>query len=327
MDLLATARPTALEHLAGLDSLKSDVQSWYQNEYETGQSNAPQALLFYGPPGTGKTSAAYVIARTMLGEDFNSVNFIESNASDDRGISYIREELKFAMRSKPLGVSRKVILLDEADGLTTQAQDAMRQLIEKYSGNAMLILTCNELEKIRPAIRSRCSVYEFKPVSPKAGAERLGRVLVECGEMYGEMYGGTEGHNLLRKLVELMNGDLRACIMFLDSIDLADLEERVDMLEAMTEDNSALLATQGDWHKLRLNLHGLLRAGKSLNQVLFGFYRNIYQHFDDEEVLENIWDVMSVYGDVMTHRHTWAGDDYSYCDYMVAKMKKEVKTE
>jgi len=300
------------------------VQSWYQNEYETGQSNAPQALLFYGPPGTGKTSAAYVIARTMLGEDFNSVNFIESNASDDRGISYIREELKFAMRSKPLGVARKVILLDEADGLTTQAQDAMRQLIEKYSGNAMLILTCNELEKIRPAIRSRCSVYAFKPVSPVDGAWRLVEILPD------ERSSSDETRELfvkLRKLVELMNGDLRACIMFLDSIDLDDLDERLDMLEAMTEDNSALLATQGDWHKLRQNLHGLLKAGKSLNQVLFGFYRNIYQHFDDEEVLENIWDVMSVYGDVMTHRHTWAGDDYSYCDYMVAKMKKEVKTE
>ena len=322
MDLLATARPTALEHLAGLDSLKSDVQSWYQREYETGQNDAPQALLFYGPPGTGKTSAAYVIARSMLGEDFNSVNFIESNASDDRGISYIREELKFAMRSKPLGVARKVILLDEADGLTTQAQDAMRQLIEKYSGNAMLILTCNEFEKIRPAIRSRCSMYEFKPVSPEAGAKRLYDVV--WPHMNVE---DIEGMERLQRLVELMNGDLRACIMFLDSIDPNALGERVDMLEAMTEDNSALLATQGDWHKLRLNLHGLLRAGKSLNQVLFGFYRNIYQHFDDEEVLENIWDVMSVYGDVMTHRHTWAGDDYSYCDYMVAKMKKEVKTE
>tara|TARA_R110002020_G_scaffold121229_5_gene275726 strand:+ start:127 stop:1038 length:912 start_codon:yes stop_codon:yes gene_type:complete len=303
------------------------VQSWYQREYETGQNDAPQALLFYGPPGTGKTSAAYVIARSMLGEDFNSVNFIESNASDDRGISYIREELKFAMRSKPLGVSRKVILLDEADGLTTQAQDAMRQLIEKYSGNAMLILTCNELEKIRPAIRSRCSVYEFKPVSPEAGGGRLEQILFENEGRGGHEMPDNLYRPQLRELVELMNGDLRACIMFLDSIDLADIEERVDMLEAMTEDNSALLATQGDWHKLRLNLHGLLRAGKSLNQVLFGFYRNIYQHFDDEEVLENIWDVMSVYGDVMTHRHTWAGDDYSYCDYMVAKMKKEVKTE
>ena len=327
MDLLAVARPTTLEHLAGLDSLKSDVQSWYQREYETGQNDAPQALLFYGPPGTGKTSAAYVIARSMLGEDFNSVNFIESNASDDRGISYIREELKFAMRSKPLGVTRKVILLDEADGLTTQAQDAMRQLIEKYSGNAMLILTCNELEKIRPAIRSRCSVYEFKPVSPEAGGGRLEQILFENEGRGGHEMPDNLYRPQLRELVELMNGDLRACIMFLDSIDLADIEERVDMLEAMTEDNSALLATQGDWHKLRLNLHGLLRAGKSLNQVLFGFYRNIYQHFDDEEVLENIWDVMSVYGDVMTHRHTWAGDDYSYCDYMVAKMKKEVKTE
>ncbi|MHA1662978.1 MAG: AAA family ATPase [Candidatus Thorarchaeota archaeon] len=311
MELLSAAQPIVLGDLAGLDSLKRDVQSWLDND------SWPQALLFRGPPGTGKTSAAYVIARTVLGEHHNSVNFIESNASDDRGISYIRDELKFAMRSKPLGVPRKVILLDEADGLTTQAQDAMRQLIEKYSKNAMLILTCNEMEKIRPAIRSRCSVYEFKPVSPKAGADRLQYILPNM-----------EAHLIvdLAKLVELMNGDLRACIMFLDSIDLADLEERVNMLEAMTEDNSALLATQGDWHKLRLNLHGLLKAGKSLNQVLFGFYRNIYEHFDDEDVLENIWDVMSVYGDVMTHKHTWAGDDYSYCDYMVAKMKKEVKT-
>lgn len=316
MDLLISAQPTALHDLVGLDSLKSDVRSWLEND------SWPQALLFRGPPGTGKTSAAYVIARTVLGEQFNEVNFIESNASDDRGISFIREELKFAMRSKPLGVSRKVILLDEADGLTTQAQDAMRQLIEKYSGNAMLILTCNELEKIRPAIRSRCSVYEFKPVSPKAGAFRLAKILPY------ERSSSDETRELLvelRKLVELMNGDLRACIMFLDSIDLDDLEERVDMLEAMTEDNSALLATQGDWHRLRLNLHGMLKAGKSLSQVLYGFYRNIYEHFEDEEVLENIWDVMSVYGDVMTHKHTWAGDDYSYLDYMVAKMKTEVK--
>lgn len=316
MDLLISAQPTALHDLVGLDSLKSDVRSWLEND------SWPQALLFRGPPGTGKTSAAYVIARTVLGEQFNEVNFIESNASDDRGISFIREELKFAMRSKPLGVSRKVILLDEADGLTTQAQDAMRQLIEKYSGNAMLILTCNELEKIRPAIRSRCSVYEFKPVSPKAGALRLAKILPY------ERSSSDETRELLwnlDNLVELMNGDLRACIMFLDSIDLDDLEERVDMLEAMTEDNSALLATQGDWHRLRLNLHGMLKAGKSLSQVLYGFYRNIYEHFEDEEVLENIWDVMSVYGDVMTHKHTWAGDDYSYLDYMVAKMKTEVK--
>ena len=254
----------------------------------------------------------------MLGENYDAINFIESNASDDRGIDFVRSELKTAMRSKGLGVSRKVILLDEADGLTSAAQDAMRQLIEKYSKNALIIMTCNEIEKIRPAIRSRCKIYRFKPVSPEDGAKRLYTLLPPMHQRNVVSYS-------LHKLVELMNGDLRACIMFLDSIDIDDLVDRVEMLEALTVDNSAQLASDGDWEKLRRNLHGLLNTGQSLHQVLYGFYKNIYSHFDDDDSLDNIWDIMAAYGDVMIHKHTWAGDDYSYLDYMVAKMKKEIK--
>lgn len=305
------ARPQELSDLVGLDILVRDAQTWKENGY-------PQALLFAGPAGTGKTSASYVIAKHMLGKNYDAINFIESNASDDRGIDFIRSGLKTAMRSKGLGVSRKVILLDEADGLTPAAQDAMRQLIEKYSKNALIIMTCNEIEKIRPAIRSRCKIYRFKPVSPEVGADRL---------LYLLKYSPYWSHHLrplVTKLVELMNGDLRACIMFLDSIDLADIHERVDMLEALTEDNSAQLALEGDWNKLRRNLHDLLNTGQSLPSVLYGFYKNIYSHFEEDDSLDGIWDIMAVYGDVMIHKHTWAGDDYSYLDYMVAKMKKEV---
>ena len=312
MQLLKNARPLLLSDLVGLDILVKDAKTWKEKGY-------PQALLFAGPAGTGKTSASYVIAKHMLGENYDAINFIESNASDDRGIDFIRSGLKTAMRSKGLGVSRKVILLDEADGLTPAAQDAMRQLIEKYSKNALIIMTCNEIEKIRPAIRSRCKTYIFKPVSPQAGADRLLDLLQD--------YLTPSHHHrpLATKLVELMNGDLRACIMFLDSIDLANLEERVDMLEALTEDNSAQLALEGDWNKLRRNLHGLLDTGQSLPSVLYGFYKNIYSHFEEDDSLDNIWDIMAVYGDIMIHKHTWAGDDYSYLDYMVAKMKKEIK--
>jgi|21_taG_2_1085346.scaffolds.fasta_scaffold00702_13 replication factor C small subunit len=312
MQLLENARPLLLSDLAGLDILVKDAKIWKEKGY-------PQALLFAGPAGTGKTSASYVIAKHMLGENYDAINFIESNASDDRGIDFIRSGLKTAMRSKGLGVSRKVILLDEADGLTPAAQDAMRQLIEKYSKNALIIMTCNEIEKIRPAIRSRCKIYRFKPVSPQAGADRLLDLLQD--------YLTPSHHHrpLATKLVELMNGDLRACIMFLDSIDLANLEERVNMLEALTEDNSAQLALEGDWNKLRRNLHDLLNTGQSLPSVLYGFYKNIYSHFEEDDSLDGIWDIMAVYGDVMIHKHTWAGDDYSYLDYMVAKMKKEIK--
>ena len=316
MKLIESAIPVTLNHLAGLDTLVRDARGWKESTY-------PQALLFYGPPGTGKTSAAHVIARDMLGDCFDHANFIENNASDDRGIDFIRNELKFAMRSKPIGTARKVILLDEADGLTSAAQDTMRQLIEKYSKNAMLILTCNELEKIRPAIRSRCSVYAFKPVSPQAGADRLQHILPNMDAQVE--YEGKILNANLTKLVELMNGDLRACIMFLDSIDLDELEERVDMLEAMTDDDSVQLAVDGEWERLRQNLHGLLEAGQSLPYVMNGFYRNIYSHFESDEALDSIWGIMSVYGDIMTHKYTWPGDDYSYLDYMVARMRKEVK--
>ena len=310
MELLERARPLTLSDLAGLDTLCKDASMWKETTF-------PQALLFAGPPGTGKTSAAYVIARLMLEEDFGPMNFIESNASDDRGIDFIRNELKFSMRSKGIGVSRKVILLDEADGLTPQAQDAMRQLIEKHSSNALLILTCNDMQKIRPAIRSRCSVDTFKPVSPADGAARL-QSLIE------QEFATVGSHEALKDLVELMNGDMRSCIMFLDSIDVQEIEERVEMLAAMSNDDSVERAVKGDWLRLRQNLHGLLDAGQPLHQVLNGFYRNIYSHFESDEALDSIWSIMAVYGDLMVHKHTWPGDDYSYCDYMVAKMKKEV---
>ena len=311
MELLEKSQPQILSDLAGLETLVKDANTWKQKGF-------PQALLFAGPAGTGKTSASHVIAKYMLGENYDAINFIESNASDDRGIDFVRSELKTAMRSKGLGVSRKVILLDEADGLTSAAQDAMRQLIEKYSKNALIIMTCNEIEKIRPAIRSRCKIYRFKPVSPEDGAKRLYTLLPPMHQRDVVSYS-------LHKLVELMNGDLRACIMFLDSIDIDDLVDRVEMLQALTADNSAQLASDGDWEKLRRNLHGLLNTGQSLHQVLYGFYKNIYSHFDDDDSLDNIWDIMAAYGDVMIHKHTWAGDDYSYLDYMVAKMKKEIK--
>ena len=310
MELLDLARPTTLADLVGLEQLVSDVKKWDSD-------TAPQALLFHGPPGTGKTSAAYVIAKVLVCK-YEDGNFIENNASDDRGIQFVREGLKDAMRVKPLGIKRKVILLDEADGLTPAAQDAMRQLIEKYSKNAMVILTCNELEKIRPAIRSRCSVYAFKPVSPQDGARRLADISV---------YGSTNPEwaiPKLERLVKAMNGDLRACIMFLDSIDLDDLNDRVAALEAMAEEDSALLAIDDDWVRLRRNLHGMLRNGHALNQITSGFYRNLYDHFDDEDNIDAIWSIMAAYGDVMTQKYTWPGDDYSYLDYMVAKMKEKV---
>jgi len=317
------AIPKTLTELVGLDELVADVNGW-ADTYDW-----PQALLFYGPPGTGKTSSAHVIARTLLDDWFNDMNFIESNASDDRGIDFIRNELKSAMRSKPLGTPRKIILLDEADGLTPSAQDAMRQLIEKYSHNAMVIMTCNELEKIRPAIRSRCKAYAFTPVPAGPGAMRLLSVLPhECLLEIRAEYSTDERRKLVEKLqnlIELMNGDMRASIMFLDSIDIEQLGERLSRLEETMGEDAIAHAIGDEWWKVRNNFHEMLKNGRSLHQVMRNFYLNIYDYFDEEDNLDSIWDIMAAYGDVMTHRYTWPGDDYSYCDYAVAKMREKVK--
>ena len=311
MRLVERAAPERLEDLVSLDRLTNDFKAW------RAEGSYPQALIFHGPPGTGKTSTSYVVGREMLGEHFNHMNFIETNASDDRGIDFIRNELKFAMRAKAIGPERKVVLLDEADGLTPAAQDAMRQIIEKYSKNAMLILTCNDLEKLRPAIKSRCKVYTFGPVKPEDGAYRLANILDTTWR--GRWFDLEE---MLTKLVTLMNGDMRSCIMFLDGMDPAELESKLQMLEAMTSEDVTALAFDNEWEQLRHNLHALIDAGTPLHHVLSGFYRNMRKHFD-KEAHPFLWPMMAVYGDVMVHKHTWSGDDYSYLDYLVAKMKLE----
>ena len=317
---------SVISEMVGLDALKQDVQSWYKHEYETSQSALPQALLFHGPPGTGKTSAAHCIARQFLGDDFNSMNFIESNASDDRGIDFIRGSFKTAMRTKGIGVQRKIILLDEADGLTPAAQDAMRQLIEKYAHNAMVILTCNEIEKIRPAIRSRCNAYAFSPVDEKVAASWIydrfvAYQLITTTEDYTDMM------EELKKLVKHMNGDMRATIMFIESmndISSKGIGIRVDQLVSSSAEDSVAYAINNEWYNLRRNLHAQIKSGRTLPAVLNGFYGDIYSHFEDEDTLDMIWDIMAVYGDTMTHRYTWPGDDYSFLDWMVSKMRKQV---
>jgi len=298
--------------------LKADAQEWF-----LGPIQLPSALLFSGPPGTGKTSTARLLAEKMLGDNFDEHNYYETNASDDRGIDFVRGDLKTILKVKPIGTTRKVVLVDEADGLTPAAQDAARQMIEKYSHNALLIFTCNEINKIRPAIQSRCKIYEFKPLSPTEGAAQLWEFLSEWTNTPEEW---TEH---LPKLVELMGGDLRACINYLESIpnEAGSLGERLDILENSAIDDLAVLAFNNEWQNLRRNLHKGISQGATLRQIMNRLYNDLKARADvnDDSSMMNIYGAMVAYGDIMVHIYTWPGDDYSFCDYMVATMRKEMK--
>ncbi len=147
-------RPKKLNEIVGqkdiVESLKLFVKS----------KNMPN-LLFAGPPGVGKTTSALALARELFGEKYKN-NFLELNASDERGINVVRGRIKDFARSVSLDEAPfKIIFLDEADALTTDAQQALRRTMETYSGVTRFILSCNYSSKIIEPIQSRCSIMRF----------------------------------------------------------------------------------------------------------------------------------------------------------------------
>lgn len=128
------------------------------------QKNIPH-LMFAGPPGVGKSTLALVIARELFGESWRE-NFLELNASNDRGIDVVRNQVKDFARTKSMGgVPFKLIFLDEADALTKEAQQALRRTMESFTSATRFILSCNYGSKIIEPIQSRCVVFKFKPLS------------------------------------------------------------------------------------------------------------------------------------------------------------------
>lgn len=150
-------RPKSLNEVIGQNVIVNKLKAFVK------QSNMPH-LLFSGPAGTGKTTCAVAVARELYGEDWKQ-NFLELNSSDERGIDTIRIKVKDFARTKPMpGIPFKIILLDEADALTRDAQHALRRTMENYTNTCRFILNCNFSSKIIPPIQSRCAVFRFRPL-------------------------------------------------------------------------------------------------------------------------------------------------------------------
>ncbi len=153
-------RPKEFSEVLGQDQIVSRVEAFVK------QKNMPH-VMFAGPAGIGKTSLSLVVARQLFGESWRS-NFLELNASDERGIDVIRNKVKDFARTRAIGnVPFKVIYLDECDALTREAQQALRRTMENYTQTTRFILSCNYSSKIIDPIQSRCAVFRFRPLPKK----------------------------------------------------------------------------------------------------------------------------------------------------------------
>ncbi|TQV95705.1 DNA replication factor C subunit Rfc2 [Cordyceps javanica] len=206
-------RPKSLDDVAAQEHTVTVLQRTLQ------AANLPH-MLFYGPPGTGKTSTILALAKQLYGPEMMKSRVLELNASDERGISIVREKVKnFArmqLTNPPAGYRDKypcppfkIIILDEADSMTQDAQSALRRTMEIYSKITRFCLICNYVTRIIDPLASRCSKFRFKSLDQGSAKKRLEEIAT------AESVPLEDG--AIDALIRCSEGDLRKAVTFLQS--------------------------------------------------------------------------------------------------------------
>ncbi|MCJ1292812.1 hypothetical protein MMC34_004365 [Xylographa carneopallida] len=207
-------RPDTLDDVSGHQDILATINRFVE-------TNRLPHLLLYGPPGTGKTSTILALARKIYGNKNMRQMVLELNASDDRGIDVVREQIKTFASTKQIFSSMpksgdtptigafKLIILDEADAMTSVAQMALRRIMEKYTANTRFCIIANYTHKLSPALLSRCTRFRFSPLK-EPDIKALVDLVIEKEDVKIQP-------DAVESLVRLSKGDMRRALNVLQA--------------------------------------------------------------------------------------------------------------
>ena len=275
-------RPERFSDIVGQESIVERLESYVARD------DIPN-MLFAGPAGVGKTTSAVTIAKELYGEGWEE-HFLELNASDERGIDVVRDRIKSFARTSFGGVNYRIIFLDEADALTSDAQSALRRTMEQFSNNVRFILSCNYSSQIIDPIQSRCTVFRFSPLADEAVETQIRRIADDQGIELTE--DGIEA------LVYVADGDMRAGINGLQAaavtggvVDEEAVFEITSTARPEDIEEMVTLALDGDFTASRSHLDRLLtEEGIAGGDIIAQLPRSVWEFGLGDEAAVRVLD-------------------------------------
>jgi len=263
-------RPRSLDEIVNQEEIVNRLKSFVKAR------NVPHCI-FAGPPGTGKTTAALCLAHDLYGPGYHEY-IMELNASDERGINVVRETVKTFARTRSIGeVPFKILILDEADNMTSDAQQALRRTMERYTETARFILIANYSGRIIEPIQSRCAPFRFTYLPAEQIIKRIRYI--------AEREGLTISEDGIKAIIEIGGGDLRRTINVLQTaastgkpIDEETVYSVVGRANPADVREMMLTALNGEFVKAREKLRELLlRYGLAGSDILGQIHSEVFR--------------------------------------------------
>lgn len=258
-------RPNAIDNVKLDETIKDAIKQKIANT-RTCESASIDNFIFTGPCGTGKTTLARCIGNEILGNEFNTW-FLELNASNDRGIQTVKYYIQhFASRRAPR-IPFKIVFLDEADSLTSQAQEALCQLIEQYENTTRFILSCNDYQRIIELMRTRCTFIEFYKLSMQDIINKIDDVLNKENI--------TAQEEAKKSIAQYSNGDARRALTIVQTLAITrssikdnDVHELCDDPETYYIKQIIESCEKKDFPEVRKNVKHLIHKGITLFDIV-----------------------------------------------------------